>query len=450
MMVTPSANTEGDSEVASWASLLSDRAFLRLWAAMTAARLATWSLPFVLGFAVVDDRLTSSALGGLLAARTVGFLVAVPVGGVLADRWSRRAVAVASSAAAAAATPVVAAGLGRWPLVAAGAAAVVGAGQGASRPAFQALVADVVDGPRRPRANAAITMAVEGTVLVAPGATALASVVVGAPALVVGTGLGWLVAAAAVPPGRPSPPPSSPSPPAAMPPAPRSPVAALAGDLADGLREMRRHPWYVAGLLALTTVIATGYSVTGVLLPAVSEERYGDDTLLTWSTTALTAGALVGSLLAPWPRRRPGWVALGGLACYGLAPAALMVPGHWGVAAAAYGVTGLGFSAFHVRWFTAEQREVERSLLARVSSLSFLLAYGLAPVGLAAIGPAVDAVGTRTVLAACALACALAPAVAALVPSSRDFSCRPGTGGAPGPTLGHGRQRAGTPERHVG
>ncbi len=61
-------------------------------------------------------------------------------------------------------------------------------------------------------------------------------------------------------------------------------------------------------------------------------------------------------------------------------------------------------------------------LLARVTSLDFLASYGLAPVGLALIAPAIEVFGLAPVLAFCALLCFLAPAAAALTPSARHFS----------------------------
>nr|WP_308210584.1 hypothetical protein [Actinomadura luzonensis] len=93
--------------------LLRDRRFVLLWCGATASGLGTWALPFVLGLAVLDGTLTATGLGVVLAARTAGFLAAVPIGGVLADRYARRAVVLWAGLAAAAASPVLAAGLGR-------------------------------------------------------------------------------------------------------------------------------------------------------------------------------------------------------------------------------------------------------------------------------------------------------------------------------------------------
>lgn len=98
-----------------------------------------------------------------------------------------------------------------------------------------------------------------------------------------------------------------------------------------------------------------------------------------------------------------------------------MLPVHPLVVVAAYAVAGIGIELFNVPWFTATQREVAPDKLARVSSLDFLVSYGLAPVGLALIAPAIDAFGVTAVLGACAAACFLVPAAAALVPTARHF-----------------------------
>ncbi|MQA09010.1 MAG: MFS transporter [Pseudonocardiaceae bacterium] len=399
-------------------SVLREAAFLRLWSGTTASGLATWALPFILGLAVLDRTLTPAGLGIVLATRTVGFLVAVPVGGVLADRHSRRKVVLWAGLAATVATPVIAAGLGRSVALMAAAATVVGAGQGACRPAFQALTAEVVDGPRRQQANAAMTFAVRVTTLIAPAGTALLATVFGTGTLLIGTGLLWLAAALVPPPG---------SAPAHQ----RRTRAPFVTEFTDGVREARRHPWFLAGLAALTAVIATGYSATNVALPLVSRDNYGTEAVLAGALTGYTAGALAGALIiARWRPRAQGWVALAALAGYGFAPLSLLLAPHPAVVIAAYVLAGMGIELFNVPWFTATQREIEPDKLARVSSLDFLLSYGLAPVGLALIAPAIDTFGAQPVLVACTLACFLVPTLAALVPGARHFSGK-STGASP-------------------
>ncbi|MFI8842739.1 MFS transporter [Streptomyces sp. NPDC053780] len=429
MPTSPAPTTSAGARSGGQRPILLDVAFLRLWTGATASGLATWALPFVLGLAVLDRTLGATDLGLLLAARTVGFLAAVPVAGVLADRHSRRSVVLWAGLASGAAAPVLAAGLDRSLVLMAIAAVVAGAGQGACRPAYQALTAEVVDADRRQQANAAMTLAVRVTTLVGPSLAALLAVFLDTGALLVGIGLLWLVAACV--PGRGARPGTTG--------VTRDEPATTGGargrsflaEFADGVREARRHPWFLAGLGALTAVIATGYSATGVALPLVSRDDYGTEVVLAGAMTAYTAGALAGALLiARWRPRSPGRAALAGLAAYGFAPLSLVFPVHPAVVMAAYAVAGVGIEMFNVPWFTAAQREVAPDKLARVSSLDFLLSYGLAPLGLALIAPAIDAFGARPVLVVCAVTCFAAPAAAALVPSSRGFSHRPEPGHA--------------------
>ncbi|MFD4245358.1 MFS transporter [Streptomyces sp. NPDC058525] len=393
-----------------------DVAFLRLWAGTTASGLATWALPFVLGLAVLHRELGPAALGLVLAARTAGFLAAVAVGGVLADRHSRRAVVLWSALAAAAAAPLLAAGLGRSVLLMTCAAALAGAGQGACRPAFQALTAEVVAPERRQQANAAMTLAVRSSTLAGPALTALLAAFLDVWTLLLGIGLLWLVAALV--PGR-----GGATPAAAPEPARR---ASFRAEFVDGIREARRHPWFLAGLAALTAVIALGYSATSVALPLISRDRYGTEWVLAAAVTAYTLGALGGALvIARWRPRAQGWAAFAGLAAYGFAPLSLMLPLHPAAVIASYAVAGIGIELFNVPWFTATQREVAPDKLARVSSLDFLVSYGLAPLGLALIAPAISAFGVTPVLAVCAAVCFAVPAAAALVPTARHFARPP-------------------------
>ncbi|MFB7352860.1 MFS transporter [Streptomyces gardneri] len=418
-MATTPATTAAKSETPPPRSILRDTAFLRLWAGTTASGLATWALPFVLGLAVLHRDLGAAGLGLVLAARTAGFLAAVAVGGVLADRHSRRAVVLWSALAAAAAAPLLALGLGRSLVLMTAAAALAGAGQGACRPAFQALTAETVDPERRQQANAAMTMAVRGSTLTGPALTALLAAFLDIGTLLLGIGLLWLVAALV--PGRPAAATGSVT--AADPAAGPAPRAGFRAEFLEGIREARRHPWFLAGLAALVAVIALGYSATSVALPLISRDRYDTQWVLAAAMTAYTVGALAGALVIARLRpRSQGWAAFAGLAAYGVAPLSLMLPVHPLVVVAAYAVAGIGIELFNVPWFTATQREVAPDKLARVSSLDFLVSYGLAPVGLALIAPAIDAFGVTPVLGVCAAACFLVPAAAALAPTARHFA----------------------------
>ncbi|MBU2867903.1 MFS transporter [Pacificibacter marinus] len=398
------------------AVLLSNAAFLRLWISNTASGLATWALPFVLALTIVADELSAAYVGLALAARTFGFILAMPVGGVLADRSGpRRMISGAGVLAALGILPIVA---GVSTFVGVGfviiGACLTGFGQGACRASYQAIIPRVVSGDQRQAANAAMTISIRVSTLVGPS---LATVSV----LYVGTSITFLMIAALwslaalLPANRPQTPDTSVHRPLTL--------SLFISELGDGFSEVRSHPWIVAGLAALSLVITFGYSVTNVLLPQVSKAHFGGPELLAVSVTTYTLGALAGALvIARWKPKNIGWIALSGLALYGLVPLSLIQPSHMILPIAAFFIAGVGIELFNVPWFTAMQREVPAERLARVSSVDFLFSYGLAPLGLAGLTPLTQAIGIIPVLLICAVICFGAPFIAMIVPSSRGFS----------------------------
>ncbi|MBE1604085.1 hypothetical protein [Actinopolymorpha pittospori] len=163
-------------------------------------------------------------------------------------------------------------------------------------------------------------------------------------------------------------------------------------------------------------------------LPLVSRDRYGSEVVLAGAMTGYTVGALIGAVtMARWRPRNQGWVALAGLALYGFTPLVLMLAVHPTFIVGAYVVVGMGIELFNVPWFTATQREVAPSKLARVSSLDFLVSYGLPPIGLAVIAHPPSTPSALRLFSLCARwVCLAAPAIACLVPSARHFSTRTG------------------------
>lgn len=393
--------------------------FLRLWIGSTASGLATWALSFVLGLAVLEGTLSAVDLGLALAARTVGFLLAVSVGGVLADRSGRRNVVLYASLAGGIGISIITVGVAfasTYALLAVSLGAMIaGVGQGACRPAYQALVPLIVSIENLQSANAAMSVSVRVTNLVGPAAATALALMAGLSVALCAILALWMISAIV---------PSWPNENS------RQSSKAVSGlslatffsDLAEGVDEARRHPWFLAGLGALTAVIAAGYSVTGVLVPIISRDLYGGAILLTGSATGYTLGALFGAIIVSrWRPTNAGWWALGGLGLNCLVPLSLLIQAHVAVPILAFVLAGLGIELFNVPWFTATQREIAPDKLARVSSLDFLLSYGLAPAGLALIAPAANVFGYNAVLAISGAICLLAPLAACVVPSCRTL-----------------------------
>jgi len=399
--------------------------FLRLWIGSTASGLATWALPFVLGLAVLGGSLSAVDLGLVLAARTAGFLVAIPISGVLADRSGRRRVVLAASLVAAAGVPVIMVGMAvggasGLAMVIAG-AAIAGVGQGACRPAYQALVPMLIAGGALQAANAAMSISVRVTNLLGPAAATGLALLSGVPVTLAAIAALWFISAF-VPPWV-----AEGSGTKSAEPARRLTPARFIHELLEGFQEARRHPWFIAGLCALTAVIATGYSVTAVMLPLISRDTVGGAALLAGSATAYVLGALLGAVvIARWRPRDRGWWSLGDLALYGLVPFSLLFPQYLLVPLTAFFLAGVGIELFNVPWFTATQTEVAPDKLARVSSLDFVMSYGLAPLGLAVLAPLAGGFGSPPVLIVCGLICLAAPLLAMTVPSSRRYSRQPG------------------------
>jgi len=398
--------------------LITDMAFVRLWTSNTASGLATWALPFVLGLLIVGGDLSAAHAGLALAARTVGFVLAMPVGGVLADRSGpRRMIFGAGLLAALGIGPIISglAGFGGLAVILAG-AAIAGFGQGACRASYQAIVPRIVADAQRQPANAAMTISIRVSVLAGPMVATAAALQFGAMATLLGIAALWTLAAL-----LPTWPPRGEgtiNEPLTLP--------RFIAELGEGFEEARRHPWFMAGLAALTVVIAFGYSVTSVLLPQISEAHFGGPKLLAASVTAYTVGALFGALIiARWKPRDIGWLALASLSLYGLVPLSLLFPGHLVVPLTAFFIAGVGIEFFNVPWFTALQREIPEKRLARVSSVDFLFSYGLAPLALAGLTPLTQILGIGPVLWICAGICIGSPLGAMLVTGSRNFSRAP-------------------------
>lgn len=396
--------------------------FLRLWVGSTASGLATWALPFVLGLAAVEGLISSGELGTTLAVRTLGFLIAVPFGGVLSDRTGPRKVILVSGLIGCLSIPLMVFGLFTSSLMGAAAllvgAATNGIGQGACRPAYQAIVPVVVPAQRLQSANAAMSISVRITSLAGPALISFIAMSFGTGAAMAAISCFWLVSAVA-------PPEADEANNTGASHQRRKSLKGFMVDFWSGVEEARRHPWFFSGLGALTVVIAVGYSVTTVLLPGISQDISGGAGLMTATTSSYLLGALVGALLtARFEPPSRGWVALFGLGLYGLVPFSLLAADNITVPIAAYFVAGIGTEIFNVPWFTAVQKEIPADRLSRVSSLDFLCSYGLAPLGLTMMAPLVVWLGRDTILVGSGVVCLLVPALAAFGRTARYFSAK--------------------------
>ena len=321
---------------------------------------------------------------------TLGILV----GGVWADRLSRRRVMLTADLVRTV-LQAVAAALLLTDVATVGMLIVIQVGMGLCdaffRPAYTGLVPQVVSPGRLQQANALQGLVQSGSITLGAATGGLLVAAVGAGWALAIDGTTFLVSAwflwrlrpvEARPAGEAVP--SSPS---------------FLRDLKLGWREFTSHTWLwvmVAGASVFLFAVEAPMTVLG---PIVTQDFY--DGARTWGflAAALGLGQICGGVVAlRWRPRRPFLVLGIGISFTALPMAALALTAPtWTLflAAAALGVVWGMFDPF---WLTALQREVPPEMISRVSSYDYLGSLAFYPLGLAVAGPVAEAIGISATL----------------------------------------------------
>jgi hypothetical protein len=350
-----------------------------------------------LSLAVLQASGRATDLGIVLAANVVPMLALLLLGGVLADRMSRRLLLIAASTVSAAATGVVAVMLltGRYHLPGIAVLSLVAGAAGAfASPALRGIVPELVADADLQRANALLASSGHAVRVIAPTVAGLLTATAGG---------GWALAVDAggvlwvgLPAGC------------------RLPAAApaMGGELLAGWRIFRSLRWVVLASVSFAVINAVNVGPWNVLGPMLVSEQGGP---LGWGAvlSVRAAGLLLMSIVAVrLVLRRP--LRTGRL--FGVLPAlpllALGFTGEpWIVAAAAF-AGGLGFTISAITWDTALQTRVPREALSRVSAFDDLFSFIAIPLSQLATGPLAAALGAGRL----ALLCGAAYLIAALLP----------------------------------
>lgn len=258
--------------------------YRRLWWGGVFVFLATQTQQVARGWLAFELTGKNSALGGVVFGFGVASLVAIPAGGVLADRVPKRTILfVAQSAIMIAgfgiAIAIETGNIEYWMLVAA--AVVQGSGMSLLGPARLAMTADLV--PRESLTNAIFlsTASIQMTRVVGPSiaGTLIGIAVIGVGGVyVLGATLSLLslIFTWGLPPGAPT----------------RSSGRSPVGDLADGLAYVRRRPELQRLLVLSLLVIMFGFPHI-TFLPAMIEDIFELDA---WALGLLTTSAAVGAV----------------------------------------------------------------------------------------------------------------------------------------------------------
>ncbi|HEY7620771.1 MAG TPA: MFS transporter [Solirubrobacteraceae bacterium] len=359
-----------------------------------------------LPFAVLEAGGGIGAVGLVVAAELVPFLVFAIVGGVVSDRADRRRVLVASDVAR-----LVVQAIGGVLLLADAAspvslgilAALYGTADAFFQPAFTGLLPQTVSHPGQlQQANALRGLSFSVSSIAGPAIAGVLVGAIGAGAAMLFDAASFAVSVACLLPLKPR---------VAAEGTEEAPPAFLAAVHA-GWREVRSRRWILAGLGAMCAYHGIVLPAVFVLGPVSVSERLGGPGAWAVVVVSFGIGSVLGDLLLL--RFRPRHALLvAGIALIGASCQAAVYGSGLGLAGMAVLQcgAGVGVTTFFTLWEVSLQEHVPGEALSRVSSFDYLSATALMPVGTALAGPIAAALGTQATLlamSAIGVACALA------------------------------------------
>jgi MFS family permease len=371
-----------------------NRNFLLLWQGQLVSEVGTQLFQVVLILWLKQTTGSATLVGLLMMAYTIPNVLLGPLGGVLADRYSRRMVLVIGDVVRGAALLGMGLVLVVWPpsttvvVVSLFAYAVLGGAVGAIwQPSGVSLVPDLVPKENLPTANSFIQGSFQlGTV----GAQAFAGVlfrILGAPALMVIDGISFLYAALSdallrVPPTAPRPALSS------------GRFAALKADVMEGLRHIHSRPgmrvlFYAVAFFQVLTISML------VLFPFYVDEQlharvqwYGF--LLAASGLGVALGYGIGGAAAKLSPATTSRITLSFMGMWSLGIVALAFTTNSWIALGIVGVIGIMNGFIGLRLLTVFQLVLPSEIRGRVFGLIATVAQALMPFGMGLTGFIVD------------------------------------------------------------
>jgi MFS family permease len=362
-----------------------------------------------LAFAVLEVSGSASAVGLVLACAVLPLVGSVLIGGVVADRTSRRSVMIAAdlvrvASQGATATLLITDVAEVWTLALF--AGLTGAATGFFNPASTGLLPEVVPPEELQPANALRATAVSAGEIAGP---LIAGVLVAA------AGAGWAIAVDASTfavsalclwrlrvPRRVT-----------------QAGASFLADLRDGWDAFRsrRWVWTFVAYFAGVNVMWGAWSALG---PVVADRELGGAAAWGVVLGSVGAGALFGSLLATRARPRRPLVLVALADGFFLMPLAVLAAGApTALLACGAFISGAGMMLGMSVWESTLQRLIPAESLSRVASYDWFGSFAFYPIGLAVWGPVAGLIGVSTSLWLAFGLCVVLVAALLAVPDTR-------------------------------
>ncbi|WP_281356434.1 MFS transporter [Pelistega suis] len=386
-----------------------NKPFFRLWLSYTVASIAAAALPTLMTLVILDLYEALNVLGVALAARTFGFIVGAVTSGFVSDRFVHKKVLLGSTLIRLLATAILTFCIYQQLfLVLYLTILVLGIGEGIFRVAYQAMMVDMVSEDDRLAANAVNTLSMRVSLTVAPLIVTVSFLHLGGLNTLLIIVFLWVLSVLSILFVE------------TLDTKEIKPISKLSvfQHYKEGFDEALRHRWLMAGLGALAIWLSLGFAVQQILLPVISKEELADERIIGWALGAYSFGALLGSLLlSKYNPKAYGATAFIALGIYGFVPLALITGNEW-IIYMAYFAGGVGIEIFNIPWFTAMQREIPKDKMGRVSSLDFLVSYGISPLSLAVLPYFIAQFGQDVILIFCGVMTLISALAVLLVPGA--------------------------------
>ena len=368
---------------------LRERNFAWYYASRFSNTLGSMMASIALTFAVLDLTDSASALGQVLAARTIPMVLLLLFGGVIADRFPRTLVLQLSNLLSAATQGMVAyliiTGQAElWMIILLEIAN--GAVSAVSFPAMASMVPQLVRRDQLQSANALLSLSRGGLTIIGPTIGALLVVTVGAGWALAVDALTWLVAAVLLMPMR-------------IPAKVRAAAkTSTLHELREGWTLFRSTTWLWVIVLAfgLLNMIHTGAWFT--LGPAIAKGTIGEQGWGLVLSAESVGLVLMTVVLLRVKMRRPLLVGMLGCSLMAIPLVVLGVEPHLVALIAGAFIAGAGIEVFGIAWNLAMQENIEDDMLSRAYSYDALGSFVAMPVGQLLYGPLGEAFGYREVL----------------------------------------------------
>jgi len=394
-------------------ALFSYRSYRNLWVSTVLTIIATSAFPIALAVTILDAGGSATALGLIMGARVLAGVLLAPVGGVWADRLSRRSVLIASDGIKAFVGSIMIffdpATISLWVLLAV--VLIMGASDAFGRPAVAAIIPSILPDQLLPSGNVVRGIAMKGGEIAGPGIAGLIIVTFGTHVTYLTTCFFFLVGALLLLRVHENPREIS-----------STPKSSFITEVREGLRVVWYYKWITAMIIMATFQLMMVVGVEMVLLPVITKRDFGTAAVYATAAALFSLGGVISAIISIKSNtKRPGTVSVVVWGLFIFAPLVLAFPSSRELIFLAYFLAGFSVGPWEAFWNTQVQREVPTEYQARVFSIDFMGTVGLLPLGMALAGPMANLVGERQLLIGVAIFHLVICAAVLLVPGVKEM-----------------------------